>query len=82
MRERKRLYDLAKASQNPNDWHSYRKARNNVSNLLKSAHHKYCCHLFDDIYPNHCKRSWSFIKRLRKDNSGISSLRIESNDNI
>ena len=31
MRERKKLYDLAKASQNPNDWHLYRKARNNVS---------------------------------------------------
>ena len=44
MREQKRLYNLAKASQNPNDWHLYRKAKNNVSSLLKSAHHKYCCH--------------------------------------
>ena len=77
MRERKKLYDLAKASQNPNDWHLYRKARNNVS-LLKSSHHKYCCHLFNDTYSNNCKRFRSFIKRLRKDNSGISSLRTES----
>ena len=78
MQEQKKLYDLAKASQNPNDWHLYRKARNNASSLLKSAHHKYCCHLFDDTYSNNCKRFWSFIKRLRKDNSGISSLRTES----
>ena len=78
MQEQKRLYDLAKASQNPNDWHLYWKARNNVSSLLKSAHHKYCCHLFDDTYPNNYKRFWSFIKRLHKSNSGISSLRTES----
>ena len=35
MQERKRLCDLVKASQNPNDWHLYRKARNSVSSLLK-----------------------------------------------
>ena len=78
MREQKKLHDLAKASQNPNDWHLYRKARNNISSLLKSAHHNYCCHLFDDTYSNNRKRFWSFIERLCRDNSGISSLRTES----
>ena len=38
MQEQKRLYDLAKASKNPNVWHLYSEARNNVSSLLKSAH--------------------------------------------
>ena len=42
MQEQKWLYDLAIASQNPiaNDWHLYRKARNNVSTgvLFKSAY--------------------------------------------
>ena len=39
-------------------------------------------------YSNNCKCFWSFIKRLRRGNSGISSLRTESgimitsNDNI
>jgi len=78
MRERKRLYDLAKTSCNPHDWFMYRKARNNVNSVLKSAYHNYCSHLFDDSYSNNCKRFWSFIKRLHKENSGVSSLRTES----
>ena len=49
MRERKKLYDLAKASQNPNDWHLYRKTRNNVSSLLKSAHHNYIVAIYSMI---------------------------------
>ena len=56
----------------------YRKARNNVNSVLKSAYHNYCSHLFDDSYSNNCKRFWSFIKRLHKENSGVSSLRTES----
>ena len=34
-------YNLVKASQSPNDWHLYRKAKNNVTSLLKLAHHNY-----------------------------------------
>ena len=35
----------------------------------------------DDTYPNDCKRFWHFIKRLRKDNSGIWTLITESDVN-
>ena len=38
MQEQKRLYDLAKASKNPNVWHLYSETRNNVGSLLKSAY--------------------------------------------
>ena len=85
MREQKKLYVLAKASQNPNDWHLYRKAKNNVGSLLKLATVAICSMI---TYSNNCKCFWSFIKRLHRDNSGISSLRTESgvmitsNDNI
>ena len=62
MRERKRLYDLAKTSRNPHDWFMYRKARNNVNSVLKSAYHNYCSHLFDDSYSNNRKSFFHLLK--------------------
>ena len=38
--KRKRLYDHAKHIQHPDDWAAYKKARNQVNNILGKAHQR------------------------------------------
>ena len=78
MKRRKYLYDQAKCTQLPDDWNAYRKARNDINSALCKAHQQYCCHLFDDTFPENRKRFWSLIKRWRKDYQPVAPLHVDS----
>ena len=69
-----KLYDKAKRTQLPEDWSAYWLTRNTVNVLLDTAHKNYCANLFKEFLQNNKKQFWSYIKRLQKDHSGVSSL--------
>ena len=41
----------------------------------------YCADLFTESFQNNKKQFWSYIKRLQKDHSGVSSLIINGKTN-
>ena len=55
MRNRKCLYDHAKLSNLKTDWDAYRRARNQVNNMLESAHIAYQSCLFDSSFSGNCR---------------------------
>ena len=75
MKERKKLYDRARRTQDVGDWDSYKIIKNHANSIIKSAYNKYCSHLFDHSFSINRKRFWSLIKAMRKDTTGVSSLK-------
>ena len=65
------MYDQAKSTGNPSSWAQYKQIKNEIIAKLRSVHDAYCSHLFDSS--NH-KRFWSYIKKLRRNHSNITTL--------
>jgi len=74
IKERKRLYNIARRSQTPNAWASYRKIKNEITKEIRTAHSIYQCQLFENDSNNTSKKFWKYIKSLRKDHVGVSTL--------
>ena len=74
MKLRKHLYDKAKQTGNYTDWCGYKQVKNEVNSLLETAHRNYCSNLFNDTSKSK-KKFWSYIKSIRKDNTGIAPLK-------
>ena len=81
MKKCKTLYDKAKRTQLPEDWSTYRLTRNTVNVLLDTTHKNYCFNFFTESFQNNKKQFWSYIKRVLKDHSGVSSLIINGETN-
>ena len=75
MKERKKLYNRARQTQDVGDWDSYKIIKNHVNSIIKTAYNKYCSHLFDSSFSINRKRFWFLIKAMRKDTTGISFLK-------
>ena len=75
------IYDKAKRTQLPEDWSAYQLTRNTVNVLLDTAHKNYCANLFTESFQNNKKQFWSYIKRIQKDHSGVSSLIVNGETN-
>ena len=78
MKKHKKLYDKA---QLPEDWSAYWLTRNTVNVLLDTAHRNYCDNLFTESFQNNKKQFWLYIKRIRKDHSGVSPLILNGETN-
>jgi len=74
MQNRKLLYDHAKLSNLKTDWDAYHKAKNQVSNMLESAHCTYQSHLFDSSFSGNHRQFLKYIRSMRKEPSGIPTL--------
>ena len=74
IKERKRLYNIARRSQTPSAWASYRKIKNEITKGIRTAHSNYQCQLFENDSNNTFKKFWKYIKSLRKDHVGVSTL--------
>ena len=70
----KRLYNTARRSQTPSAWASYRKIKNEITKDIRTAHSRYQCQLFDSDSNTTSKKFWKYIKSLRKDHVGVSTL--------
>ena len=57
------------------NWDNYKIIKNYVNSIIKTAHNKYCSHLFDRSFSINHKQFWSLNKALRKDTTGVSSLK-------
>ena len=82
MKKHKKLYDEAKRTQLHKDLSAYHLTRNAVNVLLDTAPKNYCTNLFTESFQNNKKQFWSYIKKIWKDHSGVSSLVINGETNI
>ena len=75
----KKLYNKAKRLQSQEVWSQYRISKNKIIEEINQAHERYQNNLFDGQTDTHHKNFWRYIKKLRKDQSGVSSLTINDN---
>jgi len=73
-RKKQRLYNLAKSSHCPSKWQTYKNFKKTVQQESRRAYHRYISSL-TDRNGRITKRLWSYIKKQRKDNLGVTSLR-------
>ncbi len=74
MKGRRRIYDKAKRTSKVSDWNKYHNLQKLIKKELKVAHNAYLVKLFDENPGERNKALWSYIKGLKKDKVGISSL--------
>ena len=81
MRQRKKLYNKAKRLQSQEAWSQYHISKNKIIEEINQAHERYQNNLFDGQTDTHhnLERFCRYIKKLRKDQSGVSSLTINDN---
>ena len=77
-RKKRRLYNLARASDCPIKWKTYRNFKKEVQHKCREAYHRYITSLIDST-GSITKRLWTYIKKQRKDNCGVASLKHEGN---
>ena len=85
IRKREKLYFRARKSSSPDIKNHYKRIRAHVQKAIRDAYWKHISNIFsfetDDNDPDcprkneKCKRFWSLAKSLKKDASGITSLR-------
>ena len=81
IRKRKTLFQKQKSTKKPKDIKKYKEAKANAQRLQRKAYWKYVDNLIEidnpdsDEKPNKQKRFWSYVKALRKDNSGVAPLK-------
>ena len=68
-------FDRARRAQDVGNWDNYKIIKNYVNSIIQTIYNKYCSHLFDNSFSINRKRFWSLIKALRKDTTGVSSLK-------
>ena len=84
VKKRNKLYLCARKSKDPDFKIHYKLFRSHVQKVLRDAYWKYVSKIFtfendssdpDTPKPEKIKKFWSFIKSLKKDAFGITSLR-------
>ena len=61
------------------NWSAYRKARNEVNKMIKSAHERYRTRILDTSFPGQQRQFWKYIKAMKKSSSSIPSLSVGEN---
>ena len=78
VRKKQRYYKKAKRTQNEQDWKRFKTLRKTFKAKLSDAHNKYVLDLLDWPAKNQLratsKKFWSYIRSIRKENTGISVL--------
>lgn len=75
IRRKRRLYNKARKTKNPNDWSAFKSARKKVNQNLKSAHSNYInSTLTEAVNKGEHKTFWNYIKSKRKDTNGVAPL--------
>ena len=80
IRKRARLYTRMKKTKKEVDIRKYRQCKGDIQKLERQAYYSYINNIIEvnedlDERPSKQKRFWSYIKSLRKDNTGISPLK-------
>ena len=80
IRKKARLYTRMRKTKKQQDIRKYRQCKGDVQKLERQAYFSYINNIIEvnedhDDKPSKQKRFWSYIKSLRKDNTGISPLK-------
>lgn len=75
LRHKQKAYNKARASRKPEDWETFREHRRTTHKTTRQAHRNHVRKICMDSK----KKFWSFVNRLRKDSTGIPSLRDQGN---
>jgi hypothetical protein len=81
IRKRNKLFQKQKSTKKPKDIKKYKEAKANAQRLQRKAYWEYVDNLIEignpdnDEKPNKQKRFWSYVKTLRKNNSGVAPLK-------
>ena len=74
IKHRKKLYNTARRLQTLSAWESYHMIKIEITEEVRTAHSNYQCQLFDNDSNNTSKKFWKYIKSIRKDHLGVSTL--------
>jgi hypothetical protein len=75
-RKKQKLYNKAKASGNESAWAKFREPKRSLSRNLKAARESYVRDILGESIKENPKTFWSYIKKLSKDNVGVSDFEI------
>ena len=79
IRKKQRSYNLAKKTNDRQDWKKFKDLRKASKHKLAEARNNYVLNLLDSpdeaSPPKISKRFWSYIKSTRKDNLGVGTLK-------
>ena len=80
IRKKARLYTRMRKTKKQQDIRKYRQCKGDVQKLERQAYYSYINNIIEvnedhDDKPSKQKQFWSYIKSLRKDNTGISPLK-------
>lgn len=77
-RRRDRYYAKAKKTRSPKTWSKFKEARQDAKNEIRNSHREYLKGIIGENLAEDPKPFWSYIKSLRKDNTGIPTLRTKN----
>eukprot|EP00112_Aurelia_sp_Birch-Aquarium-sp1_P023361 Seg693.6 transcript_id=Seg693.6/GoldUCD/mRNA.D3Y31 product="LINE-1 retrotransposable element ORF2 protein" protein_id=Seg693.6/GoldUCD/D3Y31 len=74
MRKREKLYVKYKQTKSAGNWEKFRKFRQEVKKEIRNSHKVYIKDVVGASLKDNPKTFWSYIKSLRKENTGIPTL--------
>ena len=78
MRKRDRMYSLARRTNSPVKWKSFRQYRNSLAKYIKQAHINYINEVVGGSLTDRPKTFWSYVKLMKTENLGIPTLRTQT----
>ena len=75
IRKKQRAYNKARNSHSHHDWKQFRDLRKAVQKEIRSSYWKYVTDIVCPTLETKPKTFWSFIKNLKRDQSGVSPLK-------
>ena len=78
MKSRDKLYVKAIKSKSPQDWKRFKDARSKVKQNIRQSHSTYISEIAASSQIDSPKSSWSYIRVIHREETGISTPRISS----
>ena len=77
-RKKQRLYNKAKKSGKQHDWDNYRNFCKTVRRVLNHAKKEYVVNNLSQCIEDNPKAFWSFVKKIRQEESGVADLKVDN----
>lgn len=77
-KKRQKLYNKARQTDNPDDWHKFKEFRKTCRQSLNKARRDYINDDLEASIKDNPKAFWTFMKKLRNENNGIADLRVNN----
>ena len=74
IRKKRKLYDKARKSGDPEHWDKFKQLRRKNDKEMRKLHQEHIRNIGDSLHSENTKPFWNYVKALRKDVFGVSSL--------